>query len=91
MSIMYLNRRLSRYKVSAILRNILRLYNVYFLACSQIHKLKFWSHRYRIEVIVADHTTQGRFILFDRDVEQIVGMQATQLAQKMAKVNFIHS
>jgi hypothetical protein len=34
-----------------------------------------------------DHTTQGRFVLIDRDVEQIVGMPASQLAQKVAEVN----
>jgi hypothetical protein len=45
--------------------------------------------RYRIEVIVVDYTTQGHFVMFDRDVEQIVGLKASQLAQKIVEVNFI--
>jgi hypothetical protein len=37
-------------------------------------------------VIVLDHTKQGHFVPFDRDAEEIVGMKASQLAQKVVEV-----
>jgi hypothetical protein len=40
-------------------------------------------------VIVGDHTTQACFVMFDRDVEKIVGIKASQLAQKIVEVRFV--